>query len=198
MTISSALAQARYSRTAVWLHWTIALLLIANLLLGFFHEDFEKPVRASMMFYHKAIGMAVLALTLVRLAWRLGHRPPAFDPVLRPWEKGLAKITNWLFYALLLAIPMTGWLLSSAGGRVTSFFGLFGIPPLPIAQGEGVKDLFAEMHEILGIATAVLVALHVAGALKHHFSGHKQLMGRMAPWFYRGAGTDRPQDLGGD
>ena len=73
----------RYSRVAMWLHWLIALAVAVNLFLGFFHEDFERPTRAAMMWYHKATGLTVLALTLVRIGWRLGHRPPPFDPDLR-------------------------------------------------------------------------------------------------------------------
>jgi cytochrome b561 len=82
---------ARYSRVAVWLHWLIAALIALNLLLGFFHDDFERPVRSPMMNVHKATGFTILLLTLARIAWRLGHRPPAFDPVLKAWEVGLAR-----------------------------------------------------------------------------------------------------------
>ena len=78
----------RSSRVAVWLHWIIAALIGLNLLLGFFHEDFDKPVRAAMMNVHKATGLTILVLTLARIAWRLGHRPPAFDRVMKAWEAG--------------------------------------------------------------------------------------------------------------
>ena len=79
---------------------------------------------------------------------------------------------------MLLAIPLTGWLLSSSGGRVTSFWGLFGIPPLPISKESG--DLFEDMHELLAKLTIGLVILHVAGALKHHLEGHRHFIRRMA------------------
>jgi cytochrome b561 len=177
----------RYSRVAMWLHWIIALLLIGNLFLGLFHEDFSKPVRTEMMFYHKAIGMTVLGLTLVRLAWRVMHRPPPFDPVLKRWEVGLARLIHALFYVLLLAIPLSGWILTSTSDRSTSFFGLFDIAPLPVSRARDVHELFEEAHEILGKVMIGLILLHVAGALKHHFDGHRQLMGRMAPWLYRRA-----------
>lgn len=173
---------SRYSRVAIWLHWTIALLIAINLLLGFFHEDFERPVRAAIMGVHKATGFAILALTLARLGWRMGHRPPPFDPVLKAWEAGLARLTHGLFYLLLLVLPLSGWILVSTSGRVTSFFGLFDIAPLPVSRADDVHELFEEVHELLAYAALALIALHVAGALKHHFDGHRHLIGRMAPW----------------
>jgi len=173
---------ARYSRVAVWLHWTIAALILLNLLLGFFHEDFDKPVRSAMMAVHKATGLTILALTLVRIAWRLGHRPPPFDPVMKGWEVGLARAIHWLFYALLLVLPLTGWILVSTSGRVTSWFGLFEVGPLPVSRAKDVHELFEEVHEWLGYAMLALLALHVAGALKYHLEGHRHLIGRMAPW----------------
>ncbi len=177
-------AVTRYSTVAIWLHWIIAALIIVNLVLGLYHEDFDKPVRAWMMFFHRSIGISVLVLSLARLAWRLGHRPPAFDPVLKKWEIGLATFIHWLFYALLIAIPLTGWALSTVKGKPFSYFGLFEVPPLPF-RGEGPHDLFEEAHEILGKAMIGVILLHVAGALKHHFEGHRHLIGRMAPWAYR-------------
>src|SRR5688500_14145507 len=84
--------QERYSRVAIWLHWIIAGLIIANLLLGFSHEEFGKAAERQIMWFHKSIGLTVLALTLGRLAWRLGHRPPAFDPVMKQWEMRLARL----------------------------------------------------------------------------------------------------------
>jgi cytochrome b561 len=170
---------ARYSRVAVWLHWIIAALIALNLALGFFHEDFEKPVRAAMMNVHKATGFTILLLTLVRLGWRLGHRPPAFDAVLKRWEVGLARLIHGLFYLLLVLLPLSGWILVSTSGRVTSFFGLFGIGPLPVSRAKDVHELFEEAHELLAYVALALIALHVAGALRHHFGGHRHLIGRM-------------------
>lgn len=175
----------RYSRGAMWFHWVIAALVAANLFLGFYHESFGKAATAWMMFFHKAIGITVLGLSLARLLWRLGHRPPPFDAVLRPWEAMLARITHWLFYLLMIAIPLTGWMLSSTSGRGTDYFGLFQIAPLPVSRGDEAHDLFEELHEILAKAMLALIVLHVAGALKHHLQGHRHLIGRMGPWLYR-------------
>ena len=177
---------ARYSRVAVWLHWIIAALIALNLLLGFFHEDFDRPVRSAMMNVHKATGFTILLLTLARIAWRLGHHPPAFDPVLKAWEVGLARLIHGLFYLMLVVLPLSGWLVVSTGGRVTGFFGLFDIPPLPVSRAEDAHELAEEAHELLAYVALALIALHVAGALKHHFDGHRHLIGRMVPWAARG------------
>lgn len=176
---------ARYTRVAVLLHWLIAALIVANLLVGFFHEDFDKPLRAALMGFHKSTGIAILVLSLARLAWRLTHRPPAYDSVMRPWERGLARAVQVLFYVLLIAMPLTGWLLSSTGTRpVGLWYGLFDVPRLPAASS--THDLWEESHELLGYTMLALLILHVAGALKHHFAGHRHLLRRMS--WSRGAG----------
>lgn len=175
----------RYSRGAMWFHWIIAALVIVNLVLGLYHDDFGKAATAWIMFFHKATGILVLGLSVARLLWRLGHRPPPFDAVLRPWEALLARLTHWLFYVLMIAIPLTGWALSSSNGRATNFFGLFEIGLLPVPRTDGAHDLFEDAHELLGKLMIVLILLHVAGALKHHLQGHRHLIGRMAPWLHR-------------
>jgi cytochrome b561 len=181
---------ARYSRVAVWLHWIIAALIALNLALGFFAEEFDKPLRSAMMNVHKATGFAILVLTLARIAWRLGHRPPPFDSALKAWEVSLARLIHGLFYVFLIAMPVSGWLLVSTGGRpVTSFFGLFEIGPLPVGRTKDVHETWEEAHEILAYVGLGLIALHVAGALKHHLGGHRHLIGRMAPWL--GSGSRR-------
>ena len=160
---------AHYTRVAILLHWLIALLLLANLFLGFYHDSFGSTARSWMMFFHKSTGLTVLALTLARLAWRLGHRPPPLDLVMKGWERGLAHLIHWSFYALLVALPLTGWMTSSSSDRPTDFFGIVTVPPLPVSRSEEAHDLFEDAHERIGKVTIALVLLHVAGALKHHF-----------------------------
>jgi cytochrome b561 len=179
---------ARYSRVAVWLHWILAALIAANLLTGFFHEDFARPVRSTMMGWHKSLGFTVIALTLIRILWRLTHRPPPFDPAMKAWEAAVARLVHGLFYLLLLAIPLSGWLIVSSGEKVnpTNFFWLLEIGPLPVARGDDLHDFAEEAHELLAWAMIVLLLLHVGGAVKHHLAGHRQLIGRMMPWAGRG------------
>jgi cytochrome b561 len=182
---------ARYSRVAIWLHWILAALILVNLALGFLHEDFARPVRSAMMGWHKSIGLTVIALTLVRIFWRFSHRPPRFDPVMKRWEVAAARLVHSLFYFLLLAIPLSGWLIVSSGAKVnpTSFYWLFNVGPLPVTPGSDLHDFAEEAHELLGYAMLVLLALHVGGAIKHHLDGHRHLISRMAPW---PSGRSRP------
>ena len=177
----------RYTRVAVWLHWTIAAFILFNLAVGWGHDLFARPTAGFLMSLHKASGLTVLVLALARLAWRLTHRPPPYDPIMKAWEVMLARITHWLFYLLMLVAPVTGWLMVSAIGRSTSWFGLFDVGPLPVGGGEDAKETYEERHELIGWILLALVALHVLGALKHQLQGHRHLFGRMAPWFYREA-----------
>jgi cytochrome b561 len=180
MTVSP---RSAYSRVAIALHWTIGVLMILNLLGGFFHESFGKSAVPVIMSLHKATGILILVLTVVRLGWRLTHRLPPLAATVRGWEKGLAQATHWSFYFLMFALPMTGWLMSSAGGRKysISFYGLFDVPFLPVVQDKAAANLFAERHEVLGFVTVGLIILHVGAALKHHLIDRDNTVIRMLP-----------------
>lgn len=183
---SAAPSDQRYSRGAIWFHWIIAALIVANLCLGFFHEGFGREAGRSMIFFHKSTGMTILALSVARLLWRLGHKPPAFDPVMARWEVIGARIGHYLFYVLMIVLPLSGWVMTSASGRPTDYFGLFTIGNLPVARGDEIHEFWEEAHELLGWGMVALLAIHIAGALKHVFDGHAYMVGRMAPWLYRG------------
>lgn len=175
-------ALLRYSRGAIWFHWIIAALVVANLALGLTYEEFGRDLRPTLMGVHKSIGITILALSIARLGWRLTNRPPAFDPVLARWEAALARLTHWLFYALLIAIPLSGWLLGSYNGRGVIWFWLVDLGTLPVGKDHDLHEFWEEAHGLLAYAMIGLIALHVAGALKHHLQGHRHLVGRMAPW----------------
>lgn len=173
----------RYSHGAIAFHWTIALLIVANFGLVWSADEFPKPEAMQIMACHKAIGLTVLALTIGRIVWRLSHRAPEFAATLKPWERTLAKITHWLFYALMLAIPLSGWAMVSAhsGGAPVSWFGLFNIPGLPFEKSKDLGEALGEMHEVLAYGMLALLALHVGGALKHHFVNRDGALWRMIP-----------------
>jgi cytochrome b561 len=175
----------RYGRTAIAFHWLIAALIVLNILLGFFHEDFADPLGRSLLRFHKATGMTILALSLARLVWRLLHRPPPSDRSLARWETMLAHATHWIFYLLMIALPVTGWMLTSANKRATSWFGLFDIPPLPVTGGKAAAAVYGDRHEILAWVIVALLVLHVGGALWHHLRGQRQIVARIAPWVGR-------------
>lgn len=174
----------RYSRVAILFHWTIAVLVVVNLIVGLGHESI--PALRAWMPGHKAIGITVLALTLARIAWRLTHRPPALPADVPAHVRIVARATHWALYALLLLMPLTGWMMVSGpkGRRPLTWFGTFDIPYLPV--GAPGSDLGATAHGVLGWTMLALVLLHVAGALRHHLILRDATLVRMAPWFARG------------
>ncbi|RZM32050.1 MAG: cytochrome b [Sphingomonas sp.] len=166
---------ARYSRVAMWFHWTIAALVIVNLVIGLFHDAIGG------MGIHKAVGLTVLVLTASRVAWRLGHRPPPLPAHTPVWEKGAAHGVHWMLYLLMIAMPVTGWLMVSGGTTryPLTWFGLFDIPYLPV--GEAAGGFGHEAHGLLGWLMLALVVLHVAAALRHRLILRDGLLARMAP-----------------
>lgn len=175
---------ARYGEVARWFHWTIALLIIGNLLVGFFHDSLPRAWVGTVMGAHKAIGLTVLALSLARLAWRLGHPAPRQMPNHAGWEKALAKATHWTLYAFMILMPLAGWLMVSAADtrRPLEFFGLFPLPFLPTGADKGLAGLGHEAHELIGWGFVALLVLHIGGALKHQWMDRDHTLGRMVGW----------------
>ena len=187
-------ASTRYSTVAIILHWLIALMIIANIAGAFLAEPFfesslpaDRATGALIMGLHKAAGITVIFLTLVRLAWRLAHPPAALPAHMAGWEVLLSKTTHGLFYVLMLGVPLAGWLMSSShpGNFPMSWFGFFEIPQLPIADNKATAHFWEEVHEISGYAMIGLIVLHVAAALKHQFINRDDVLARMAPWLAR-------------
>jgi cytochrome b561/polyisoprenoid-binding protein YceI len=169
------------------LHWTIAALIIAQIPLGW-QMGIDKSAKSFALFQlHKSIGITILLLTLARIAWRLTHRPPPL--VAHGWEAGLARFIHTLFYILLLALPLTGWLMVSLS-KVSVHTMLFGVVPWPnipgvAGLGEATKhalhETTEEAHELMAYIMMGAFLLHVAGALKHHWIDRDASIQRMAP-----------------
>ncbi|MBU3077795.1 YceI family protein [Sphingomonas quercus] len=184
----------RYSSVAIALHWLIAALLLFEIGLGWRMDGPRGPETYAVYQLHKSIGITVLMLTLLRLAWRLTRRPPPFPPTLHPWERGLAHTVHVLFYVLLIGMPLTGWLLVSASRTAipTVLYGLWPWPHVPaVATLDAVSKARVEGaagfgHHALAWLAYALVALHVLGALKHQFVDRGGDMARMVPIFGRG------------
>jgi len=176
----------KYSLGAVVLHWLIGILIAMNIGIAWRAEDLPKPLQLEVYGYHKAWGILILLLVVLRIVWRLTHTPPPLSPGLKTWEAGLAKAVHSLLYVLMLAIPLAGWALHSAfsGGKPVSVFGLFSFPGLPFAADKARGELFAEIHGTLATVLIALVALHVLGSLKHQFLDRDGNLRRM--WFGRG------------
>lgn len=174
----ASIGQARYSAVARWLHWILAVLVILNVIIGIAHDPLGK-IYPGTMEVHKSIGFTVLALTILRLLWRLGHKPPPLPAYMSRWQVGVARLTHWLMYAFMLALPMTGWIFSSAGKYPLSWFGVFDIHKFALTKHDPIVGLTHQGHVIMGFAMAALVVLHVGAALWHHYIVRDNLIARM-------------------
>ncbi len=175
---------ARYSRGAIALHWIIALMIMLNFVLAWVAEDLPDEQRYALIGNHKAVGITILLLTLLRIVWRLTHQAPPLVETLKAWEAALSRVTHALFYVLMLAIPVAGWALSSAftKGKPISIFGLFDFPALPVGSDKPTVSMYGELHEIAATIMLVLLALHIGAALKHQFIDKDGTVRRMVPW----------------
>lgn len=170
-----------YTRTAISLHWLIAALVFAGWGLGWYMHDLPaSPSKLQYYSWHKWIGVTVFMLALVRALWRATHAPPPLPATTAPWQVRAARVSHFLFYLLLLALPLSGWLMSSAKGFQTVYLGLVPLPDL-LAKDKALGETLEEVHEVLGVALAWLVVLHVAAAAKHHFVDRDQVLRRMLP-----------------
>jgi len=167
----------RYSRVAMWFHWSIAAAVIANLAVGLLHDGV--PAFRSLMGAHKALGITVLALTAGRIAWRLGHRPPPLPASVPGWQKGLSHAVHWGLYLLMILMPLTGWaMVSGAERRPLTWFGLFDLPYLSVSGDTAGRAHGG--HAVLGWVMLALVLLHM-GAACFHLLQRDGVVARMAP-----------------
>lgn len=170
-----------YGCLAQGFHWVIAILIVCLLGVGLYMADLDPaPFKFQLYGLHKAFGIVVLGLAALRLVWRLVNIVPASLPHHKAWERILARSAHYALYALMFAMPLSGWAMSSAGGHAVSLFGLFELPPLVAKDPEFGKEM-AELHETLAWTLIGVIGLHVAGALKHHFIDKDETLRRMLP-----------------
>jgi cytochrome b561 len=171
----------RYGAVAQLFHWLIAALIVTQFVLANWADGL--PIGAhklALLARHKSFGMTVLMLAILRLSWRLKNPPPELPSGMTPLETMLARATHIAFYVLLFAMPMTGWLMSSAKNYSVSWFGWFTWPNL-IGKNETAFDLLRTAHHLLGDALFVIAVLHILAALKHHFWNKDDVLLRMLP-----------------
>jgi cytochrome b561 len=169
----------RYTPTAITLHWLIALLIFVAFPLGvYMHELPLSPDKLRLYSYHKWIGVTVFMLAAIRVYWRATHLPPALPESMPNWEKFAAHATHYALYALIIIIPLSGWLMSSAKGFQTVWFGVLPLPDL-VGKDEGLGKLLQEAHEVLNFLLLGLLIGHIGAALKHHFIQHDDILARM-------------------
>lgn len=168
-----------YTATAKTLHWGMAVLIFGLFGLGFYMTGLPlSPARLQLYSWHKWAGVTVFVLVLVRLAWRASHRPPVLPSHMKPLERFAAHAGHLLLYVLMFAIPLSGWLMSSAKGFQTVWFGVLPIPDL-LARDKALGDLLQTLH--LGLNGLLIAALlgHIGAALKHHFLDRDDVLTRM-------------------
>lgn len=172
---------ARYTRTAVGLHWLIAGLIFAALFMGWTMTAMElSPGKLQLFNYHKWVGVTVLALALLRIGWRFGHRPPPLEPV-PAWQRLAAHASHVLLYVLMLALPLSGWAYSNATGYPIVYLGKIPLPDL-VGRDKVLAEQLVRVHGTLAVLLAVIVSLHVLAALEHHFIRRDSTLRRMLSW----------------
>lgn len=167
-----------YGSLAKILHWVIGLAVIALVIVGLTMGDYPDMIKKDVYFWHKSIGMMMLAAIIFRFGWRLYSKPPASLPSHKTWEKILAKTIHYLFYIALIVMPMSGWLMSDAKGYPVNVANLFTLPHL-IEPNDDLGKLFRATHGYAGYVLIGCFFLHVAGALKHHFVDKDSTLKRM-------------------
>jgi cytochrome b561 len=172
----------RYTKTAMALHWLIALLIVAAFTLGLVMVDIPgfTPTKLKYFSWHKWLGVTALGVAALRLLWRRANRPPAHLPGMPAWQVRAADATHILLYVLMFAVPLSGYLYTTAAGVPVVYLGLWQIPAVFEAD-PALKAALKPLHYWLNMTLAALVALHVAGALKHHFVDRDDVLKRMLP-----------------
>lgn len=171
----------RYTRTAMSLHWLIALMLFGMFGFGLYMVELPlSPQKLKLYSYHKWAGVTVFLLVLVRLAWRATHTPPELPAGMPAWQVTAAKAGHHLLYLLMVIVPLSGWLMSSAKGFQTVWFGVLPLPDL-LPKDEALGNALLLAHRLLNWFFMLVVAGHVGAALKHHWVDRDGLMQRMLP-----------------
>jgi cytochrome b561 len=180
---ATAAPARRYTHTAIVLHWVLGIALVALLGVGLYMTGLPfSPQRLKLYNWHKWAGVSLLALSALRLLWRITHRPPALPAALGAamprWQKLAHHATHHLLYVLFFAVPLVGWAYSSAAGFPIVFMGLWQLPDFVPVNAQ-LADAIKPWHQITAYAMAALVVLHVAAALKHQVVDRDGLLARM-------------------
>ena len=170
-----------YTKTAKALHWLMAALLFGLLGIGFYMHDLPlSPEKLQLYSWHKWAGVTAFLLVGFRLLWRLAHRPPALPSSMPRLMQFAAHAGHLLLYVLMIAIPLSGWLMSSAKGFQTVYFGVLPIPDM-LDKNKEIGDLLALVHKSLNLLFVAVLAGHIGAALKHHFIDKDDILTRMLP-----------------
>ncbi|NOT42748.1 MAG: cytochrome b [Alphaproteobacteria bacterium] len=179
-------APTRYGTVAMALHWTIAIAIVSLLIVGKYMNGLPNndPNKFALYQLHKSFGITVLVLTVVRIIWRVMHPVPALPAGMPAWQRWGAHVSHFGLYALMLAIPLSGWAAASSSslGIPTMLFGAAELPSLPVGNDRDTHEFYEEAHELLGNLMILLLIVHVVAALKHHFVDRDTVLRRMLPF----------------
>jgi len=181
--------KSKYTSIAILLHWVMALLILITWSIAIVVSDMPlSPARIAGFSWHKWLGTTGFFLVVVRLLWRGSHQVPKFEITMPAWQEKMMQCTHIALYLLMLAIPVVGWLMSSAKGYTVNYFGLFDLPDL-VEKDKGLGSVLKEIHEVLANGLMALVGLHILAALKHQFIDKDGLLSRMS--FFRHTDNER-------
>jgi cytochrome b561 len=170
-----------YGIVAQAFHWLVAALVLVQFGLGLFAASLPVSLaRLQWLSRHKSLGLAILALMVLRLGWRSMNRPPALPDSIPRWERRAVATTHWLLYMLLVLAPLSGWLHASAAGLSVNWFGLAQVPDL-LPRNTALSELFKQVHRICVASLALLLVGHVGAALRHAFVLRDGVLNRMLP-----------------
>jgi cytochrome b561 len=163
------------------LHWAMTGLILAQVALGIMAVTWRlSPTKLNLYFWHKSTGMLLLALLALRLVWRLANRAPTLPAALPAWERTAAHASHALLYALMAALPLSGWIVNAAANIPLRIFGLVPLPAI-VAPDNALADLAAWVHRGLFVLLALVLVAHIGAALRHHFVKRNTVLVRMLP-----------------
>ena len=175
----------RWGHVSQLLHWLIVVLIIVQVILANIAEDLPLGMKKLAMYArHKSVGITILALAVIRLIWRWANPTPELPAKLKPYERTLAGLTHFGLYLILFAMPLSGWMMTSARGFPVSWFGFFQLPDF-VAKNDALYKAMLQTHHMLALLLYAIVFLHVAAALKHHFILKDDVLRRMLPFTKR-------------
>ena len=194
MASTSGAGRSTYSAVAIVLHWLIAALILTNIGLAWYFNSLPKLEQFGPAALHKSIGITVLLLTLARIGWRFASPPPRLPATMQPWERWAARISHFVFYVIMLGMPLSGWAMTSASAlyklHPTVLYGIVPWPAFPFGRQDSdtlhaLEKVFSNVHGLLAWVAYVTIAIHVAAALKHMIIDRDDVMARMIPFLRR-------------
>ncbi len=170
----------RYSNVAIAFHWLLAAMIVGSFCVGMYMSDLAmSPTRLKLFNWHKWAGITIMALSALRLLWRLTHRPPP-DVPMSTWQRRAAHGAHLLLYALFFLVPLAGWAYSSAAGFPVVVFGVIPLPDF-VPVDKALAEVLKSRHHMLAFALGFVVLIHIGAAVKHHYMDGDGLLLRMWP-----------------